>query len=314
VPKRTNVFQEVVAIIHEHMAGEAYVEESGLLPHRVTGTMREVDVVIRSQVARHEVIISVEATSTGRKANVEWVERLLKKHSDLPTSKLVLVSDTGFTADARKQAEHDKAITVAPEDLTGGDPAFAVVSKLTSLWPKTIELKPEAATVIVRRPDGASTFVRDLQPDHVLFFDDGRPAAVLREAFSSLYETNFPRFAGTMGLEEIDEDTERPFVFHWGPPCTVEVGAETKHLALRWEKSEPHELHQIQEAELRGKAVVRVAEIPLHHAKLGDIAYSYGEGALGEHPALLVVTEDPGVTKASIRLRPVRTQASDNQA
>lgn len=199
VPKRTNVFQEVVAIIHEHMAGEANVEESALLPHRVTGTAREVDVVIRSKVAGHEVIVSVEATFTGRKADVNWVERLVKKHSDLPTSKLVLVSEAGFTPDARKQAEHDGAVPLIPEDLAGEDPALAIVSKLPSLWPKTVVLKPTSATALVRKSDGTATLVRDLQPDHLLFFEDGQPAVLLRDAFHRVYETNFLQLVGTMG-------------------------------------------------------------------------------------------------------------------
>ena len=147
----------------------------------------------------------------------------------------------------------------------------------------------------------------------MLYFDDGHPAAMLREAFSSIYEANFPNLVGTMGLEDIAEDTECHFLLHWGPPCTVEMGGEPKHLALRWEASEPNELHRILEAELRGQAVVRVSEIPLHHKKLGDIAYSFGEGTLGEHPALLVVTEDGGGPKASIRLRPESTQAGDSE-
>lgn len=40
------------------------------------------------------------------------------------------------------------------------------------------------------------------------------------------------------------------------------------------------------------------------HKRLGEVAYSYGEGTLGGRPALLVVSEDHGGAKASIRLRP----------
>lgn len=58
----------------------------------------------------------------------------------------------------------------------------------------------------LRNRNGAATLVRDLQPDHVLYFDDGQPAAMLREAFSRLYEANFPKLARTMGLEDIAED------------------------------------------------------------------------------------------------------------
>jgi hypothetical protein len=126
---------------------------------------------------------------------------------------------------------------------------------------------------------------------------------MLRDALSRNYEANFPELPRTMDLEDIAEDTECPFVLHRSPPCTVEVGGEPKHLALRWEASEPHELHLIPEAELRGQAVVRVSEIPSTTTWARSPTPS-ARGAVGEHPALLVVTEDVGDPKASIRLRP----------
>jgi hypothetical protein len=101
VPKRTNLFQEVVEILHRHMAVDATVEASALLTSRGTGTLREVDVVIRAKQAGHEVIVSVEAMARSRKADRKWVDEMVGKHADLPTSKLVLVSEKGFTKDAR---------------------------------------------------------------------------------------------------------------------------------------------------------------------------------------------------------------------
>jgi hypothetical protein len=69
VPKRTNLFQEVVEIIHRHMADGATVEASAYLPSQRTGSDREVDVVIRGEQAGHEVIVSVEAMARSRKAD-----------------------------------------------------------------------------------------------------------------------------------------------------------------------------------------------------------------------------------------------------
>jgi hypothetical protein len=105
MPPRTNAFQQVVATIHQHMAGDADLQESAMLRNRVTGAEQEVDVVIRSRPAGHEVIVSVEATDRGRKADIEWVQQMLGKHADLPTSKLVLVSGGGFTERARRLAD-----------------------------------------------------------------------------------------------------------------------------------------------------------------------------------------------------------------
>jgi hypothetical protein len=117
VPKRTNLFQEVVEILHRHMAGDATVEASAMLPSQSTGAPGEVDVVIRAKQAGHDVIVSVEAMARSRKADRTWVDSMVGKHADLPTSKLVLVSQRGFTEDARAAALARNAVPLAPEDL-----------------------------------------------------------------------------------------------------------------------------------------------------------------------------------------------------
>jgi hypothetical protein len=61
VPKRTNLFQEVVAVIYEHLAGDAVKEESAYLINRLTGNEREVDVVLRYTTAGTENVIAIEA-------------------------------------------------------------------------------------------------------------------------------------------------------------------------------------------------------------------------------------------------------------
>lgn len=305
VPKRTNIFQQVVAIIYEHMAGDAAVEESGMLPHRVTGKKREVDVVIRSTVAGHEVIVSVEATATGRKADTEWVERIVQKHRNLPTSQLVLVSQAGFTDDARKEAEAENAVPLSPEDLGKGDPAFVVVNALVSLWPKRLDLTPEDASVIVRRPDGNRVRVKELKPDHQLFLADGQAVGMLGDVFKGFSEDNMEEILKQSGLVDIAEGGDRFFVLGGGPPFLVRVDEQQMALYLRWEESDPPELHEIESLEFRGKARIHVTEMPLQHKRLGEITYAYGEAKLGDHPLLMVVSENSGGGKATVRFRPV---------
>jgi hypothetical protein len=308
MPRRTNVFQEVVAIIQQHMAGDATVEESGMLKHRATGKEREVDVVIRSRVAGHEVIVSVEATDSGRKADTTWVESRIEKHRNLPTSKLVLVSQLGFTGPARTQAEAEHVVALAPEDLDVEDPAFVVVNALSSLWPKVLSFSPETATLMVRTPAGTLQRVRDVQPDTWVFLADGQKVGTVLEVFKAACDANFPRIAEMVGLADITEDLDRFFVLGYGPPWAIKLDGENKDLYLGWEQSDPPELHEIQQAEFRGKATIRVGEIPLRHRRLGEVAYAYGEGEIGERPVLIVVSEDEGGGKATIRVRPAPEQ------
>src|SRR3954447_25916201 len=103
VPPRSNLFQGTIAVIYEHLTHDdatATVEESAMLVHRTTGELREVDVVIRSYVAGYQIIVGIEARASARKADLPWVESIIGKHSELPTSQLVLVSESGFTGPA----------------------------------------------------------------------------------------------------------------------------------------------------------------------------------------------------------------------
>ena len=105
MPKRSNPFQRLVYLIQRQLAGKATVTESKMLVNVRTDTPTEVDVVIETEVAGVPLVVSVECTSEGRKATIEWVREMIGKHDDLPTNKLVLVSKSGFTRPAKKLAE-----------------------------------------------------------------------------------------------------------------------------------------------------------------------------------------------------------------
>lgn len=65
--------QEVVAIVHRHVAADfEVVEESEVLTDRVSGLEREVDAVIRGSTAGYEMVVSVEANARRRRAAVDW--------------------------------------------------------------------------------------------------------------------------------------------------------------------------------------------------------------------------------------------------
>lgn len=76
---------------------------------------------ISTTVAGHKVLVGVEAIDRSRPADRGWVDQMVGEHADLPTDKLVLVSASGFTADARAAAVASHAIPLAPEDVVDGD-------------------------------------------------------------------------------------------------------------------------------------------------------------------------------------------------
>jgi hypothetical protein len=80
MPKRSNIFQDVVAILHRHLAGAIEVEESAELLNRVTGEPPEADVGIRSEIAGHTLVLGIEATM--QKGSSPWVEGMIGKRAD----------------------------------------------------------------------------------------------------------------------------------------------------------------------------------------------------------------------------------------
>ena len=113
MPKRHNIFQDLMVSIHQQLAFPCRVAESEMLLDPSSGQAREVDLVIRSNFVGYEIVISVECTDRKRPVSVEWVEQICCKHRDLPTQKLVLISKSGYTA-----AAHAKALAFGAEPLS----------------------------------------------------------------------------------------------------------------------------------------------------------------------------------------------------
>ena len=121
MPKRTNAFQELVAVIHSNLGNGWIVTESMLLQDGITGEMREVDVVAKATVADYDLFISIECRDHRRPADVTWVEGMAKKHESLSTSKLALWSKSGFTKAAIVKAAALKIDTVSQTNAATTD-------------------------------------------------------------------------------------------------------------------------------------------------------------------------------------------------
>ena len=305
MPRRSNLFQEVVAIIHAHMAEGAVVEESALLVNRLTGEQREVDVVIRSETAGHPFVIGVEASALGRKASADWVEQMVGKHKNLPTDKLVLVAEGGFTRQATELAAAEGVITLSPEDVSESDPTYSVVNSLRSAWPKTVALTPERVQVHVQRPGEDKVIWFRGEPDLGFVLEDGSEIGPLIDVLQGVMEANMPAIVDQLGLTDVSEDTDAWFTLQVGPPWTVPVEGVGRTVHVRWEGAEKPELHLVDHLLVVGKAHIDVTEFPLTHRRLGEVMYAYGEGKVGGRDTLLLITEGAAGGKATIRVRPL---------
>ena len=105
MPARSNIFQRLVKEIHKELFEGWEITESKMLTDIRTGKNREVDIVAESLVGGYPIIISIEVRDHKRAGDVNWIENMAQKHADLPTNKLILWSEKGFSKSANKKAD-----------------------------------------------------------------------------------------------------------------------------------------------------------------------------------------------------------------
>lgn len=216
MPKRTNLFQDVVSIVHEHLAGDAEIERSAMLRNRLTGKLREVDVVLRSKTGPgYETVIGIEAAGRGRPAAADWVEAMAGKHRNLPTDKVILVSEEGFSDQARALAIEENMVPIAPEVMEQDDPALQVLKSMQSLWPKKISLTPIRAKLGVGIPGGEIEWVH-AGHDTRVFAEDGSYLELVTLT-KELINGNMRRIVDQIDLRNIAEDKDAYAVIGVGP-------------------------------------------------------------------------------------------------
>ena len=130
MPRRSNLFQRLVLLINGSLAGNARVVESAMVTDKITGEPREVDVLITTNASGYEVKIAIEVVARGRKADTPWVESMHSKHSSLPTDKLILVAEKGFTSPALKKATFHGIEAVTIETALAAD--WKLATELTA--------------------------------------------------------------------------------------------------------------------------------------------------------------------------------------
>jgi hypothetical protein len=312
VPKRTNLFQEVVTIVHEHLAEGSTREPSAMLENTRTGFLREVDVVLRvTTPPGYETVIAIEATKLGEPADVTWVEQMVGKHKNLRTDKVVLVSDLGFSAQARILAIAENMIPLTPEVLeSDDDPALSVLDSMRSLWPKHVTLTPQRARVDIDVPGSGIETIEAPWDLHVYAAEDDYVG--LLQVVKALIEANWVRLIDDIELANIAESMDAYATVSVGPGWTVGFEGEQRPFHVERTVDGTKELLRIDGMTVWAKIDITVSEIQLHRRRLAgiDVDYAFGEGFIGVEPVVVVVTEgEHGRGKLSIKKAPAKKKA-----
>lgn len=181
MPPRTNAFQRLVALLTAVLGEHSKITESAMLRDRVTGEEREVDILVVGTTASYQITLGIEVVAWRRVADTPWVEKMRAKHENLPTDKLILVSESGFSAPAKLKAEFYGIETLTIDQACEADWPLIATLEETGIFVVTtlnfdvsavcqfdtghIEQLPMPLTTCFNTPRGPSTinsFVRSL--------------------------------------------------------------------------------------------------------------------------------------------------------
>ena len=187
MPKRSNPFQKLIALVERLLAPYATVEESVELIDR-TGASREVDVLVKGAVGSHEVSVAIECRDHTRRATVEWIDALAGKYRELPTvDRIVAVSRSGFSKNATKKAAAlgISALTLSDASKANWVAAFHAVRTVrveNFLLPFVVEV-----AVVFSKEDGLETEATSL-PEAELLSPAEESLGTLRQYVASFVQ------------------------------------------------------------------------------------------------------------------------------
>ena len=107
MPRQGEDFQKLVAYLERAVADQPNVtiESPKFIPDKVTGDLREHDIVIAQRFPQREITTAIECRDLSRPVTVNQVEAFHTKCEDTGINKRVIVSSAGFYKTTRKKAE-----------------------------------------------------------------------------------------------------------------------------------------------------------------------------------------------------------------
>lgn len=103
--KKWRRFEDLVAQIQRDLAPSANVEQNVKMLGRRSGSMRQLDVIVRNKVGQYELLIVIECKDHKRAVDVKAIEEFMGLARDVGANKGVIVAPNGFTAAARTRAQ-----------------------------------------------------------------------------------------------------------------------------------------------------------------------------------------------------------------
>lgn len=274
-----------------------------MLENRLTGELREVDVVIRAQLAGQLVVVAVEATM--QRAGSPWVESMLQKHAELPTDRLVLVAERGFSRGARKLAEARGASAIAPEELADLDGAASIVLGLESATTMSIAMLPTRVCIDVMTHGGEALTITDASGAVAVSVADGQIVGDLNQLVE--FYLGLERMRSIHALDLADSDQAQAGTFRMtfgdaGEGLYYPLNGFTRPLYVQIPDRE--ERARLMRLTVEGDYLADSRSTEVHRERFDTTPVAHATSNVFEVATIqFVLTEADNVPAASLRIR-----------
>jgi hypothetical protein len=302
MPKQTNDFQQLIAMVVELLEEGAVVEESREFPDPDTGVMREVDVyaLIRGKANGRDISIAVECVDRSRKMDVTWVEAMFGKRSVLQVADVVLlVSAKGFYHSAEIKAKRFGYKTISP--------AISEKRLATTIFgtgsPKMGLNVGHMKFVGVHVQMSAA----GLTPDFTMVEPDLNLCAYRRADGTELVKAN--KYAGDIALKKLTENaqafmaeqaSDEPVVITVDDPM---FDGEPLHVLMQSADGDTQLLAVLDRIEITVKfsATGMIQHTLTHGGDFDGADFATGIGQVGEYPSRFTMVNTPAGPRGMLR-------------
>jgi hypothetical protein len=293
MPKRSNEFQRLVAMLTMLKSEGANVHESVDVMEIASQESREVDVVAVGKVAGHQSVVFIECRDWKRPQDVQWVEQARTKFDDLGAKVRVLVSSSGFTKSALAKAARYGIKTITPGEVTPEFVGQVVNSADRAGYWHWVTLVQKADVVITC--DGV-TQQQELPGNVPVFYADGSEVSMFEELVNHVTRQH------TRNHDQWEEAFREAEELYGGKVKYIATGdgpeprsnGQKVYVKGNSNATGEEELFEIANVIVTFEAKRTLADVPLTHGEYDGTYFSTGSAPLGDDSTVqLVYTETP---------------------
>lgn len=290
MPKRSNEFQTLIALIESALANASVQVTESKLVKNGAGVEREIDIALEGAVNDYPILVAIECRDHKRKRTVEWVDQVIGKYDGILANKVVLVSRNGFTKEATRRANEVGYETLSLIQAQSHDWAaeFRLPSKIT-IESFLLPVLESVTLVLSKETKDRLADIADSDLKNMLIEDKNSTTGTLATDYIDRILNDQKVIETLREKAFIGGSTKVDFAIKFDPPKVGRIN-DLDNL-------------QILEIKIVARCKKETMDVPLTGHEYRNVKLTTGKGqSLGRDVGIAFISDPAGETTAHIRI------------